>query len=94
MIFQNHECSINIDDQLFGMSSYCKYFFRIEEYKLWAFQRRIERHRVTHGYDFRYLYKYPIKRLKTLTNVVKRAPGQRKARYGSTFLFLCFIRFS
>ena len=70
-----------IDDQLFGMSSYRKYFFRMKKYKFGAFQRRIKRHHVTPGYDFRYLYTSLIKRLKTLTNVVKRAPGQRKARY-------------
>ena len=72
---------MNIDDQLFGMSSYCKYFFGIEKHKFGAFQRRIGRHRVTPGYDFRYLYKPPIKRLKTLTNVVKNLPCQRIARY-------------
>ena len=81
MIFKNHECSMDIDDQLFGMSSYCKYFFRIEKYKFSALQRRIGRHSVTPGHDFRHLYTSPIKWLKTLTNVVKSAPGQRKARY-------------
>ena len=48
---------MDIDDQLFGMSSYCKYFFRIEKYKFWAFQRRIGRHRVTPSYDITHLYK-------------------------------------
>ena len=47
-----------IDDQLFGMSSYRKYFFRMKKYKFGAFQRRIGRHRVTPGYDFRRLYIY------------------------------------
>ena len=61
MIFKNHECSIDTDDQLFGMSSYCKYFFRIQKYKFGAFQRRIGRHRVTPGHDFRRLYTSSIK---------------------------------
>ena len=61
MNFKNHECSIDVDDQLFGMSSYCKYFFGIKKYKLGAFQRRIGRHRVTPGYHFRHLYTSPIK---------------------------------
>ena len=65
MIFKNHECSIDIDDQLFGMSSYCKYFFRMKKYKFGAFQRRIGRHCVTHGYDFRHLYTSPIKPVRT-----------------------------
>ena len=65
MIFKNHECSIDIDDQLFGMSSYCKYFFRIKKYNFGAFQRRIGRHRVTPGYTFRHLYTSPIKPLRT-----------------------------
>ena len=56
---------MNIDDQLFGMSSYCKYFFGIEKHKFGAFQRRIGRHRVTPGYDFRHLYTSPIKPLRT-----------------------------
>ena len=30
---------MNVYDQLFGMSSYCKYFFRIEKFKFGAFQR-------------------------------------------------------
>ena len=50
-----------INDQLFGMSSYGNYFFRIEKYKFEAFQRRIGRHRVTPSYDFRHLYKSPQK---------------------------------
>ena len=54
-----------INDQLFGMSSYGKYFFRIEKYKFEAFQRRIGRHRVTHGYDFRHLYTSLIKPVRT-----------------------------
>ena len=61
MIFKIHECSMDIDDQLFGMSSYYKYFFRIKKYKFGGFQRRIGRHRVTSGHDFRHLYKPPIK---------------------------------
>ena len=72
---------MDIDDQLFGMSSYCKYFFRIKKYKFGAFQRCIGRHRVTPGYDFRHFYKSPIKRLKRLMNVVKSEPGHRKVRY-------------
>ena len=52
---------MNIDDQLFGMSSYCKYFFGIEKCKFGAFQRRVGRHRVIPGYDFRHLYTSPIK---------------------------------
>ena len=56
---------MNIDDQLFGMSSYCKYFFRIKKYEFWAFQRRIGNHRVTPGYDFRHLYTSLIKGLRT-----------------------------
>ena len=63
------------------MSSYSKYFFRIKKYKLRAFQRRIGRHRVTPGYDFKHLYKSPIKWLKRLMHVVKNSPGQRIARY-------------
>ena len=74
-----------IDDQLFGMSSYCKYFFRIKKYDFGAFQRRIGRHRVAPGYDFKHLYTSPIKWLKTCTNVVKNSPGQRKARYIALF---------
>ena len=65
MIFKIHECSMDIDDQLFGMSSYYKYFFRIKKYKFGGFQRRIGRHRVTSGHDFRHLYKLPIKGLRT-----------------------------
>ena len=72
---------MDIDDQLFGMSSYYKYFFRIKKYKFGAFQRRIGRHRVTPGYDFRHLYTFPIKWLKSFLHVVKNSPGQRKARY-------------
>ena len=78
MILKNHKRSIDIDDQQFGMSSYCKYFFGIEKYKFGAFQRRIGRHRVTSGHDFRHLYEAPHKRL---MHVVKRAPGRRIARY-------------
>ena len=52
---------MNIDDQLFGMSSYCNYFFRIKKCNFGAFQRRIGHHRVTPGYDFRHLYTSPIK---------------------------------
>jgi len=62
MVFKNHECSMDIDDQLFGMSSYYQYFFQIKKYDFDAFQRRIGRHRVTPGYDFRHLHKSPIKR--------------------------------
>ena len=65
MIFKNYECSMEIDDQLFGMSSYSKYFFRIAKYEFLAFQRRIGRHRVTPGYDFTHLYEPPIKRVFT-----------------------------
>ena len=65
MIFKNHECSIDIDDQLFGMSSYCKYFFGIEKHEFGAFQRRIEHPRVIPGYDFKHLYTSPTKRLRT-----------------------------
>ena len=54
-----------IDDQLFGMSSYCKYFFQNKKYNFEAFQRRIGRHRVTPGYDFRHLYTSLIKDLRT-----------------------------
>ena len=72
---------MDIDNQLFGMSSYCKYFFRIQKYEFGAFQRRIGRHRVTHGYDFRNLYTFLIKRPKRFTHVVKRAPGRRMPRY-------------
>ena len=61
MIFENHECSMDIDDQLFGMSSYCKYVFRVKKYNFGAFQRRIGHHRVTPGYDFRHLYTPLIK---------------------------------
>ena len=50
---------MDIDDQIFGMSSYCQYFFRIKKYKFEAFQRRIGRHRMTPGYDFRILYTFP-----------------------------------
>ena len=50
---------MNAYDQLFGMSSYCKYFFRIEKFKFGAFQRRIGRHRVIPGHDFRHLYTPP-----------------------------------
>ena len=56
MILKNQECFKDIDDQLFGMSSYCKYFFRNKKCKFGAFQRRIGRYRVTPGYDFRRLY--------------------------------------
>ena len=56
---------MDIDDQLLGMSSYYKYFFRIKKYKFGAFQRRIGRHRVTLGYDFRHLYTSHIKRVRT-----------------------------
>ena len=59
-------------------------FFRIKKYKFGAFQRRIGRHRVTPGYDFRYLYTSFMKQLKTCTNVVKNSPGQRIARYTLT----------
>ena len=52
---------MNIDDQLFGMSSYHKCFFEIKKYKFGAFQRRIGRHRVTRGYNFRHLYTSLIK---------------------------------
>ena len=72
---------MDIDDKLIGMSSYCKYFFRIEKNKFWAFQRRIGRHLVTPGHEFRHLYMFPIKRIKTFLNVVKTCAGQRKARY-------------
>ena len=72
---------MDIDDWLFGMSSYYEYFFRIEKYKLRAFQRCIGRHRVAPGYDFKHLYKSPIKWLKRLMHVVKNSPGQRIARY-------------
>ena len=72
---------MDIDDQLFGMSSCYKYFFRIKKYKFWAFQRRIGRHRVTPSYDFRNLYTFPIKRPKRSLHVVKTAPGRRIARY-------------
>ena len=65
MILKNHECFKDIDDQLFGMSSYCKYFFGIEKHEFGAFQRRIGRHRVTPGYDFRHLYTSLIKGLNT-----------------------------
>ena len=65
MILKNQECSIDIDNQVFGMSSYCKYFFGIKKYKFGAFQRRIGRHRVIPGYDFRHLYTSPIKRVRT-----------------------------
>ena len=61
MIFKIHECSMDIDDQLFGMSSYYKYFFGIKKCKFGAFQRSIARHRVTPGYNFRYLYTSLIK---------------------------------
>ena len=33
MVFENHECLMDIDDQLFGMSSYYKYFIQIKKYK-------------------------------------------------------------
>ena len=56
---------MNIDDQLFGMSSYYKYFFGIKKYKFGAFQRRIGRHRAIPGYDFKHLYTSPIKGLRT-----------------------------
>ena len=54
---------MDIDDQLFGVSSYYQYFFQIKKYDFDAFQRRIGRHRVTPGYDFRHLHKSLIKRL-------------------------------
>ena len=53
---------MNIDCQLFGMSSYCKYFFGIEKHEFGAFQRRIGRPRVIPGYDFKHLYTSPTKR--------------------------------
>ena len=53
-------------------------FFGIEKHKFGAFQRRIGRHRVTHGYDFRHFYTSVTH--KTFSNVVKSAPGQRIAR--------------
>ena len=53
---------MDIDDQLFGMSSYYKYFFRIEKNEFGAFQRRVRRHRVTPSYDFRHLHTSLIKR--------------------------------
>ena len=81
MIFKNYECSMEIDDQLFGMSSYSKYFFRIKIYEFRAFQRRIGRHRVTPGYDFRNLYTFPMKWPKTCIYLVITGPGQRIARY-------------
>ena len=59
VILKNYQYSMYIDDQLFGMSSYFKYLFRIKKYKFWAFQRRIGRHRVTPSHDFRHLYKSP-----------------------------------
>ena len=46
-----------------------------------CFQRRIGRHRMAPGYDFRNLYTFPIKRSKTPLHVVKTAPGRRIARY-------------
>ena len=57
---------MDIDDQLFGMSSYCKYFFRVKKYNFGAFQRHIGHHRVTPGYDFIHLYTSLIKGLRTL----------------------------
>ena len=52
---------MNIDDQLFGMSSYHKYFFEIQKYTFGVFQRRIGRHHGIPDYDFKHLYKSPVK---------------------------------
>ena len=40
-------------------------FFSNKKYKFGAFQRRIGRHRVTHGYDFIGLYTFLMKHSRT-----------------------------